>query len=168
MKTIVVKTQAELDALQRLFSKTRKSKIGCWEFTGSIDRGGYGRLRYKKEASAHRVSYLLCVGQIRAGMDIAHDCDNRKCVNPMHLSIKSRKGNVRDALTRGRIKTGFSHSMASLTKQQVFEARRLRLNGWSLFAIGNSLKVNPETVRRHLIRLKKSRSGLGLYQGCKW
>lgn len=72
---------------------------GCWPWTGSITRKGYGRFNLKgRMEPAHRVAYLLFVGAIPAGLQIDHACHtadrscpggdsclHRRCVNPAHL-----------------------------------------------------------------------------------
>jgi len=36
-------------------------------------------------------------------MDICHTSDNRKCINPSHLFEGTRKENMQDAVTKGRL-----------------------------------------------------------------
>lgn len=151
MKIIVVKTQAEIDALQRLISKTRKdSRLGCWEFVGGVDRGGYGKFRlHGKTIGAHRASYILLKGKIGDGKDVAHDCDNPRCLNPLHLRLLSRSSNLADSVKRGRIKTGVNSGSAALTSRQLSEVIRLRSKGWSFKSLGRKLGVSADCVRRH-------------------
>lgn len=153
MNKIVIKTQEEFDALQRLLSKTQKDRsLGCWNFIGAKSRTGYGNFRYKSEGSAHRCAYLLLRGKITKGKDVAHDCDNRVCVNPLHLRLLSRKQNMRDAVIRNRIKIGYEHKQSKLNKEQTTECLRLKTLGWSNSQIGKKLNVSTETIRRRLIR----------------
>lgn len=54
----------------------------CWLWTGG-SRKGYGR--YNTGQPAHRVSYQLFIGTIPHGLTIDHLCENKMCVNPLHL-----------------------------------------------------------------------------------
>lgn len=62
------------------------SICGCWEWKGRI-HNGYASFHVPGDNSrwAHRVSYVLFNGPIKAQMHIDHKCRNRICVNPGHL-----------------------------------------------------------------------------------
>lgn len=155
MAVIIVKTQTELDALQRLISKTKiNKKYNCWEFTGTLDSNGYGRLRFHSESAAHRVSYILLKGKIKNGLDVSHDCDNPRCVNPGHLRLLSRSDNLKDSVKRGRIKAGVENKNSSITKDQLIEMKRLYKNGWSFAELARKFNINKETSRRYLLKIK--------------
>jgi hypothetical protein len=108
---------------------------GCWLWTGSKFRTGYGRATQMcKPVSAHRLSYIINVGPIPSGRLILHSCDNRACVNPSHLRIGTHADNVADMVARGRNKlcgkcdSGFgrpgeSNGQSKLTKEAVAEIR---------------------------------------------
>jgi HNH endonuclease len=72
---------------------------GCWEWTGPIDKAGYGRVRMprpsRKRLLAHRVMYLCFVGPIGNGLEVDHRCRNRGCVNPAHLDQVDSQENLR-------------------------------------------------------------------------
>lgn len=78
-----------------LLRRTALAEDGCWNWTGTVDRGGYGHLSIgAKYVQAHRFAYSLFVGPIAAGMTIDHLCKNRRCVNPDHLEVISLRENV--------------------------------------------------------------------------
>ncbi len=67
---------------------------GCWVWTGSKGRRGYGVFDYpngnRKSTSAHRFVYLSLGISDAEGKDIHHLCDNPPCVNPSHLTEMTR------------------------------------------------------------------------------
>lgn len=66
----------------------------CWEWTGSLTKKGYGKIKISgKLVGAHRYSYTLYTGEDIAGKLLDHRCHNRSCVNPMHLRISDTKRN---------------------------------------------------------------------------
>jgi len=95
---------------------------GCWEFRGPFDPHGYGSVELwvkgkRLRRLAHRVSYQQHVGSLTEGLDICHSCDNRKCVNPVHLFQGTRKDNMQDAKLKNRLiradtKTGIKLTLA--------------------------------------------------------
>src|SRR4051794_22665822 len=87
----------------RLFSKIRHtaSDLGCLEFTGYLDRDGYGRIHFHgRTRRAHRVAYELAYGPIPYGMTVDHTCNNRACIRYEHLEAVSQAENTRRAVER--------------------------------------------------------------------
>lgn len=78
----------------------------CWEWTGFIDYG-YGRFGRKMNGRwgsmlAHRMMWIYVHGEIPEGQCVLHSCDNRKCCNPAHHFLGTKKENNEDRDRKGR------------------------------------------------------------------
>jgi HNH endonuclease len=89
--------------IERFMSKLYFGPGGCWLWRKVSTRTGYAQFTYfGKMKLAHRVAWLLFRGGIPPGVDVAHHCDIRHCVNPYHLFLATRRENMRDAVAKGR------------------------------------------------------------------
>ena len=88
----------------RLLAKIRvHESSGCWEWTGHRDRKGYGSAWDGETMTrAHRVAYLVFVGEIPGGLFVLHRCDNPPCCNPEHLFLGTHLDNMEDMRNKGR------------------------------------------------------------------
>ena len=65
----------------------------CWQFTGSLDAYGYGRLYSgNKEVKAHRVFHEAFEGPLPEGKHLRHHlpperCIGHACCNPDHQQL---------------------------------------------------------------------------------
>jgi hypothetical protein len=93
-----------LDVFSRFNSKVRKDELtGCHEWQAAKSYLGYGKFYFDyKDSPAHRVAYLLFVGEIPEKAWVLHKCDNRKCVNPEHLYLGDAIQNAKDRTDRAR------------------------------------------------------------------
>lgn len=127
----------------------------CWIWNAYINKSGYGIIghgeRRGQNGLAHRVSYMLNVGEIPKGLLVRHDCDNPPCVNPSHLRLGNYQDNVDDMVNRGRSyyanRKGISNSfMAKITERT---ARSIKIdfhNGLTAAEI-----INKHAVSKHIV-----------------
>lgn len=105
----------------RLLSRRHVAENGCWEYTGALDKKGYGRVRIKGTVTRNvaRIAAWLWLGfDIESDLLICHHCDNPKCFNPEHLFAGTVADNMADAARKGRL---------SGPKLRAFHARRKAL-----------------------------------------
>jgi len=92
-----------MDVLNRFRSKVEVMESGCHEWRSTLHRDGYGKFYFNgDQTQAHRVAWIIYVGEIPENGWILHKCDNRKCVNPDHLYVGDAKQNARDMHDRAR------------------------------------------------------------------
>ncbi len=86
---------SDADVLVRLHQRSNVTPTGCWIWTGTLDRGGYGKTKHDgKFASVHRLGYRLSVGPIPDGLTLDHLCRTRACWNPEHLEPVTQQVNL--------------------------------------------------------------------------
>jgi hypothetical protein len=76
----------------RIAARCVEGDGGCWLWTGTLDRSGYGRFAASvggvvRRTSAHRAAWLAYRGDIPMGLVPDHLCRVRSCVNPEHLEL---------------------------------------------------------------------------------
>jgi hypothetical protein len=75
-----------------------KDDYSCWEWTGGKDSDGYGRVKYEgKRQQAHKLSYIIHFGEVPKGLIVARTCNNKLCVNPSHLELRTQSENSKKA-----------------------------------------------------------------------
>lgn len=101
---------------------------GCWEWQGADNNMGYGIYRRKM---THRFAWEMFYGPIPRGLWVLHRCDNKVCVNPLHLFLGTAKDNVADMYSKGRQfrPDGEAHGMNKITEDQAREIIKLYRSG---------------------------------------
>ena len=158
-----------LDLPDRVRSKVQVNpETGCWEWTGSRMKKGYGRLGVgsrtdgtRRTVSTHRYVWEWFNGPIPdlpsadyRGACVLHRCDNPACVNPEHLFLGSHRANMADRDAKGRLRVlkGAARSTAKLTDRRVRQMFELHEQGWSKQAMADYFEIDRATVYRILDR----------------
>lgn len=114
---------------ERFEAHVKRKQRGCWPWTGSVDRHGYGRFRNASgyPELVHRAAWRFYRGADPGDQFVLHTCDNAACVNPNHLYLGTQQDNVDDMWARGGARPGVSrgerHGMAKLNESAVREIR---------------------------------------------
>ncbi len=118
----------------------------CWEWQGGLRQNGYGRVTVNnKRWLAHRYAWFL-INKRDAAQFLLHSCDNRKCVNPVHLREGTQLENLQDMKNRGRSLRGESNKVAKLTEENVRAIKELLKNGRKLKDIATIFNVHFSTI----------------------
>jgi len=136
----------------------------CWLWTKSTTGGGYGCFntgkRYGLPTYAHRAVYLICKGELIAGMYICHTCDNPRCCNPIHLFQGTPADNAIDMYIKGRGKVparglpkqSSTQSSKRRNRLTTDEIARVLLQNESSELLATTFKVTRSCITK--IRLK--------------
>jgi len=122
------------------------STTGCWNWLLRITKAGYGIGWYNgKFQYMHITLWEEKNGPVPDGLELDHTCRNRRCCNPDHVEPVTRAENVR----RG--------SVAKLTKQDVFEIRRVWITAPTPATkrdLATRFGVHPTTINAVVMRHK--------------
>lgn len=86
----------------------------------------------------HRLSWIVENGEISAGTEVCHTCDNPLCNNIKHLFVGTHTDNMRDMAAKGRIGAythpekvarGERSGCVKLTEADVLAIRRIYASG---------------------------------------
>jgi hypothetical protein len=123
----------------------RPDAKACWVWTGSTNSRGYGLflLIGRTRVRAHRLTWLLSRGEIPAGMEVCHSCDNTLCVNPDHLFLGTHRDNHLDSVRKGRKR---AWGLQKLNAAQVVEIRARCAAGERQKDVGRAFGIARNTV----------------------
>jgi hypothetical protein len=126
------------------------SLLDCWNWIGPIKSTGRGNFSIgHKIIQAHRMAWILTMGNIPDGLCVLHHCDNGKCCNPFHLFLGTYQDNTDDMIKKGRKVTRRCQDdpKSKLTNAQVIEIRKKynpKIN--TMLEIGKEYHVSRTTI----------------------
>lgn len=89
----------------RFWSRVNVTEDDCWEWTGFLNRGGYGQVKIGGRSGSawltHRAVWAITYGD-PGDLCVLHHCDNRPCCNPLHLWLGTKADNNADMRAKGR------------------------------------------------------------------
>jgi hypothetical protein len=134
--------------LERFLSHVKiDEESGCWLWTASKDKKGYGKFSYGPRCTwvpAHRASYFHYKNpNLDPGLCILHQCNNPSCVNPSHLGTGTRIDNNVDMIAKGR---HHYPNSGSLDKERVIEIRKKLWQGKQLSDLAGEYGVSEATI----------------------
>lgn len=131
------------EAAHRFFSRVSpKGDTECWEWSGPVDRDGYGKFKTRgRTRGAHRIILEWVSGT--SGPCACHACDNPPCVNPRHLGWGTHKENQQDMVRKGRGRGGGANGRAKLSEEDV---RLIRASLASNRDLAKKFRVAPTTI----------------------
>lgn len=133
----------------------RRGDGECWPWTGS-QRNGYGAIKHQgRVLGTHCVSFVVANGPIPDGRLVTHDCDNRLCCNPAHLTAGTAVSNVREMYARIAMRKARGEMMqnAKLTDELVrFIFAAKVVHGSSNRRIASELGLRPRLIDKVVSR----------------
>lgn len=131
-----------------LLSRRRIDKNGCWLWTMTKTRGGYGQIMVGAERfTVHRVSAKLWLDfDIESDLLVLHKCDVRQCFNPDHLFTGDHKDNSEDMVHKGRSAVGQNNAQSKLRDEDVVEIRTRLSDGETQQSIADAFNVTQPLI----------------------
>lgn len=137
----------------RLVAEMATPDDGCINGIGTLRPNGYYNARAGKwGGNQHALVRAFYEGLNRppAGLDACHGpCHNRSCVNPHHVSFRTRAENAQDKVRDGTHTAGERHGKAKVTDAERAEIRRLYATGrYTQRELGQRFGIAERSVRR--------------------
>ncbi len=159
--------------LKKFWAKVKiiDDEKSCWEFTGSRDKDGYGRIGverkgFKKTYKAHRLSWTLQNGPIPDENCICHRCDNPPCVRPDHLELGTVWDNNHDKEKKNRDARGERNGMRRLSERHIQEIRDFWDTGqYTQSDLGAIYEVSQSAISKIVTRKRWQHVGFEEFMG---
>lgn len=138
--------------------------LGCWEWKGCKNSCGYGQFSIKhKNYRANRISYLIFNKKFPDNF-ACHTCDNRSCINPLHLWDGTPQENITDMMEKGRHKydkefikgdcIGSKNLNSKLTEEQVIDIRSRDCSKYgSQVKVAKQFNITKDAIHKIIKRI---------------
>ena len=103
---------------------------GCWDChltpQAGADHGYCNAEFFGFRIGVHRAVWIDLYGPIPSTVFVRHTCDNRRCINPLHLLARPPRANVEDRGRHAKAYTaiawgvGVSHEMMNSRERRLF------------------------------------------------
>ena len=124
-----------------------KDENGCLNYPTKRKCGRpYVTYNYQRMPLARLIYQLTHNETIDKDLCVLHSCDNRRCINPEHLSLGTHKENTREAVARGRMHFGARSNKSHLTDADVLRIRELLEAGYTTIKLASDYKVSNGTI----------------------
>lgn len=118
----------------------------CVRWPYSLNSSGYGYTYVESRwIGAPRLICIFTHGEPVGYREAAHECGNRWCVNPSHLTWKTKSENGMDRRRHGTSSLGSNGYRATLTEAQALEVLNSALR---TSEIASKYSISARTVRR--------------------
>lgn len=111
-------------------------------------RHGYGRVAW--EGLKYRTHWLICYlahgAAPKGGMEVAHSCGTKACVNKRHLRWATPVENMADCRRHGTFVVGSKHCNTKLTECDVRNIRQQRAVGTERQSLMDFYDVSDTTI----------------------
>lgn len=139
-------TKMDSDAFRlRFWSKVAvRGHDDCWEWAAKSKTRGYGVIHVEQRRYyATHVAMLLSGNPRPDGLMILHSCDNKLCVNPIHLRWGTCAENIQEAAQRGLMHNGAKTGGAKLSIDAVKE---IKSSNETQKFLASKFGVDPSTI----------------------
>ena len=136
---------------KRFWDKVDKSG-DCWLWTTGLQTKGYGQFELNRgKRTAHRLSYMLCIGPIPTGLLVCHNCNVKHCVNPEHLYLATNQQNCQDAgkdglLSHKNRKVKFPRNVKLSEKQLIYIRKLFATGNHFMSHLAGTYNVSDKTI----------------------
>ena len=121
----------------------------CTLWPHSITTSGYPQMTHPSgERYAHRAALIETVGIPADGMQAAHSCGNRTCVNPRHLRWATSTENEADKIAHGRRHRGETHWSTAIKNSDVAVMKQMKADGYTYRQIGERFGMHRASASR--------------------
>ena len=135
----------------RFMKKVNVNKnTGCWDWIGYKGRDGYGQFyssHKKKSIKAPRYSFQIFneVDEMPKDRVVRHDCLNRGCCNPSHLTLVPHSQKMEAAKNAGK-NIGTRNGKSKFNEKQIIEIRNRHRQGRPVKQLADKYGVSEREI----------------------